>query len=98
MGDKKSEVKPEKDKHGSRMIIEKKMGIPIEFLLRLQINMRIHPNADVTLMENVPEDLYLPVMWFEAIGQMSSKSAPTIRFFTQNAIYCFNRWTRSHNI
>lgn len=31
-------------------------------------------------MENVPEDLYLPVMWFEAIGQMSSKSAPTIRF------------------
>ena len=32
------------------------------------------------LMENVPEDLYLPVMWFEAIGQMSSKSAPTIRF------------------
>jgi len=78
--DKKSELKPEKDKHGSRMIIEKKMGIPIEFLLRLQINMRIHPNTDVTLMENVPEDLYLPVMWFEAIGQMSSKSAPTIRF------------------
>ena len=32
------------------------------------------------LMENVPEDLYLPVMWFEAIGQMSSNSAPTIRF------------------
>ena len=31
-------------------------------------------------MENVPEDLYLPVMWFEAIGQLSSKSAPTIRF------------------
>ena len=32
------------------------------------------------LMENVPEDLYLPVMWFEAIGQLSSNSAPTIRF------------------
>ena len=32
------------------------------------------------LMSNVPEDLYLPVMWFEAIGQMSSNSAPTIRF------------------
>ena len=31
-------------------------------------------------MSNVPEDLYLPVMWFEAIGQMSSNSAPTIRF------------------
>ena len=31
-------------------------------------------------MKNVPEDLYLPVMWFEAIGQLSSNSAPTIRF------------------
>ena len=31
-------------------------------------------------MNNVPEDLYLPVMWFEAFGQMSSNSAPTIRF------------------
>ena len=51
------------------------MGIPIDFTLRLQLNLRIHPNPSISIMNNVPENLYWPTIWFEAQATVTPEVA-----------------------
>ena len=43
------------------------LGVPIEVVIRIQINIRMSRNEDISLFSNLPnEDLYFPVLWLES--------------------------------
>ena len=50
------------------------MAIPLDFKLRLQLNIRIYPNEAITLMQDVT-DTYFPAIWFEASGAVTEEVA-----------------------
>ena len=59
------------------------MGIPVDFTLRLQLNLRIHPNPSITLMNNVPENLIWPALWFEATAKVTPEVAKGLSQVTE---------------
>jgi len=76
--DSRSNFSPSKAKHGSRMVILPAMGVPMEFTLRLQLNLRVHPNPDISILTDVSEDLYIPTLWFEGGGALTKSQADLI--------------------
>ena len=50
------------------------MAIPLEFTLRLQLNIRIYPNPAISIMQDVV-DTYIPAIWFEASGTVTEEVA-----------------------
>ena len=43
------------------------LGVPIEVVIRIQINIKMSRNEDISLFSNLPnEDLYFPVLWLES--------------------------------
>jgi len=58
-------INPVADLHESRMVLEPNTGIPVEVAIRLQINIELQPNAGISLLKNLPSDLFLPCLWFD---------------------------------
>ncbi|XP_059095164.1 protein croquemort-like isoform X1 [Tigriopus californicus] len=76
-------IQPEGDLHESRIVLEPVTGIPMEVLIRLQINVKLNPMEGISLLRNVPKDLYFPVIWFEAHGIATPSVAQTINLLVQ---------------
>lgn len=57
-------LKPIKEIHGSYFKIQPKLGIPLEGKVRLQLNLKVERQSDISVVENFP-DIVFPIMWLE---------------------------------
>eukprot|EP00095_Tigriopus_kingsejongensis_P012252 maker-scaffold472_size162276-snap-gene-0.29 protein:Tk12252 transcript:maker-scaffold472_size162276-snap-gene-0.29-mRNA-1 annotation:"hypothetical protein DAPPUDRAFT_303163" len=76
-------IQPDGDRHESRIVLEPLTGIPMEVLIRLQINVRIDPIQGISALANVPKEFYFPVIWFEAHAVATPSVAQTIALLVQ---------------
>lgn len=47
-------------------------GIPLEVKARLQINLLLQPFPKYSMFQNIKENLYIPIVWFEESATLSS--------------------------
>ncbi|KAB0795085.1 hypothetical protein PPYR_11924 [Photinus pyralis] len=64
-------IKPEESKHESYVILEPISGMPLDAVLRLQVNVKMSPIKYISMYEDVPE-VYLPVFWLEQVLSISN--------------------------
>ncbi|KAG5681147.1 hypothetical protein PVAND_010607 [Polypedilum vanderplanki] len=58
-------LNPTKEKHGTFADIHPRMAFPIGGASRMQVNFKVKPFSYASAFLNLPEDLILPICWFE---------------------------------
>lgn len=89
---------PNKEKHGLFVSIEPMTGIPMQALIRLQINVHIQPIPDITGTKNLRES-YVPVMYFSNNATVDEATAKMLYndliiplrvcFYLEIGLFCF---------
>lgn len=67
-------LKPEKEKHQFRLVIEPKTGIPLQVHARIQINLQIKPDDNFDIYRGVPK-VMMPMLSFEQVAELDEKLA-----------------------
>ncbi|KAK9754137.1 CD36 family [Popillia japonica] len=57
-------LNPQKELHESYLKIQPKTGIPLEALVRLQVNLKVSKSPKIRIMSKLP-NMILPIMWIE---------------------------------
>ncbi|KRT83428.1 hypothetical protein AMK59_4603, partial [Oryctes borbonicus] len=57
-------LNPKAELHGSHLKIQPKLGIPLEALIRLQVNLKVERTPNIRVMSKLP-NIILPIMWLE---------------------------------
>ncbi|KAF5278410.1 hypothetical protein FQA39_LY05899 [Lamprigera yunnana] len=60
-------LKPNKSKHESFIVLEPNTGITLKTVLRIQINILLHPIEGITVFRDVPK-IFIPLVWAEIKG------------------------------
>jgi len=58
-------LNPDEAKHQTSIVIEPKSGIPLEVIVRLQVNILIEPSNILELFEGFERSTFMPAFWFE---------------------------------
>lgn len=77
---------PDERKHAFAIDIIPELGVPMRVAARLQINMRVLPYPGhnmmhfdrIDILRRVP-DVYLPMLWFEVLAEMTPEMATDLR-------------------
>lgn len=59
-------LNPQKELHESYLKIQPKTGIPLEALVRLQVNLKVSKSPKIRIMSKLP-NMILPIMWIEEV-------------------------------
>ncbi|KAH0949613.1 hypothetical protein HN011_006049, partial [Eciton burchellii] len=57
-------LKPDKKLHESYIKIQPKLGVPIEAMVRVQLNLMVERQPNIAVVANFP-DMMFPIMWIE---------------------------------
>ncbi|KAF5307097.1 hypothetical protein FQR65_LT07156 [Abscondita terminalis] len=73
-------MNPNKEKHESHLILEATTGIPLEAVLRVQLNILLHPVKNIAVYEDVPE-IYFPIFWVEINASLPNTYKLLLRIY-----------------
>ena len=71
-------LKPNKEKHEFSFDVEPILGAIMTNAIRLQVNVFIEAETDITQTGSVPS-VYVPIMWFEVVMSLDSDTAALFR-------------------
>ncbi|KAI4454658.1 scavenger receptor class b type-1 sr-b1 [Holotrichia oblita] len=57
-------LNPKQELHESYLKIQPKTGVPLEALIRLQVNLKVNKSPKIRMMSKLP-NMMLPIMWIE---------------------------------
>lgn len=70
--DKVDGLNPQQELHGSYLKIQPKLGVPLEALIRLQVNLKVERTPNIKVMSKLP-NIVLPIMWLEEVNTIENK-------------------------
>ncbi len=59
-------LKPNKAKHETVFLVDPVSGVALQVNARLQVNFYLNSHPDITLFRNLPQEMYVPTVWFES--------------------------------
>lgn len=72
---------PNESKHAFNMDIIPELGVPMNVMARLQINIRLQPSKQFSILNSIP-DMYFPMLWFEILFEMTPELANRAKIAT----------------
>ncbi|XP_060529969.1 uncharacterized protein LOC132704160 [Cylas formicarius] len=60
-------VESDRERHDMYMIFEPKTALPLQVAARLQLNLLLQPIPEIRNFDQIPREIYFPVLWFEQV-------------------------------
>lgn len=73
-------LRSEKEKDESYLVLEPETAVILEAVIRIQLNIRVHPIEDISLYEDVP-DIVFPLLWVEQAATLPDNQAVLLKLF-----------------